>query len=278
MENTLIDYPDHEKGAYLAAIASIATADAHASPEELEHLAALSDAAELSEESKQMVLEAAEDTSASRLNEFVQTLQNSDLRFSLVTDLIAFAESDGHYTPEEKQGVEKIAAKLNINQEQFSLLNEFVHKSAEMPAEVHTPAEAQGFFNKTGLGDKMSNAGINMGGLTKGLLAIVGPMLLPKFLNRKSGSGGGGIGDLLGGSGGLGGLLGGSGSGGGLGDLLGGNKSGGGLGDLLGGSGGLGGLLGGSRSSGGGLGSLISSLSGGRGFSKSGGLLGKIFN
>lgn len=255
MEHLLNDYTDTEKGAYLAAIASIATADHHASPEELAHLEELADAAALSENSKQQVLEAARETSADQLTGYVQTLKSSELRFSLVTDLIAFAEADGNYTPEEKEGVEKIAGQLNINEQQFSLLNEFVHKSGEIPADVQSPAEAQGFMDKLGLGDKMSNAGINMGSLTKGLLAIVGPMLLSKFLSNRKGSGSGGIGDLLGGnSGGLGGLLGGN------------NSGGGGLGDLLGG---------GNKS--GGLGSLIGSLSGGRGFGKSGSLLGNLF-
>ena len=52
MEETpkiLEGHTDREKGAYLGAIASIATADREASPEELEHMAQLCDAADLSE-------------------------------------------------------------------------------------------------------------------------------------------------------------------------------------------------------------------------------------
>lgn len=41
-----------EKGAYLGAIASIATADRHASSEEVEYLSALADSAGLSAEQK----------------------------------------------------------------------------------------------------------------------------------------------------------------------------------------------------------------------------------
>lgn len=42
-------YSDEEKGAYLGAIASIATADRQASPEEIEYITALCDAAAISD-------------------------------------------------------------------------------------------------------------------------------------------------------------------------------------------------------------------------------------
>jgi uncharacterized tellurite resistance protein B-like protein len=256
----LKNYSDMEKGAYLGAIASIATADHSASEEELEYLMALADSAELSEEQREVVHRAATDLSADELKRCLEILRTSELRFSLVTDLINFAQSDDSYTAEEKANIEKIAQQLNINQQQFSLLDEFAQKTntAEVQQLAATAAATNpgdpggsGMLSQLGLGGlegKLKNSGINI----KSLLSVAGPIILGTMLSRgMRGRGGGG--GLLGGLGG--GLLGG---------LLGGG--------LMGGRGG--GMFGGG---GGGLGSLIGMFSGGRGYKRSGGFLGGLF-
>jgi uncharacterized tellurite resistance protein B-like protein len=240
----LKDYSDMEKGAYLGAVASIATADHSATEEELEHLMTLADSAELSEEQKQVVKRAATEISPDELKRCIDILKTSELRFSLVTDLISFANADQNYTEDEKANIEKIAQQLNINQQQYSLLDEFAQKTSnqDVQALASTDTTQPGFLSSLGLGGlegKFKNSGINMGSLTKGLLGIAGPMILGSLLSR----------GLRGRSGGLGGLGGG----------------------LIGGLGGLGG-----GGFGGGFGSLIGMLSGGRGFGRSGGLLGRI--
>lgn len=254
-EKLLKDYSDMEKGAYLGAIASIATADHSATEEEVEALRELCASADLSTEQEESVVMAAQDISGDDLKRSLDVIKQSDLRFSLVTDLISFAESDQSYSAEEKSHVEKIAQYLNINQSQFSALNQFVQKTSSSNID-HEEVSKPGFLSSLGLDNTFKSAGLNMGSLTKGLLGIAGPMILAKMLSGGMGRNRGGMG------GGLGGLL-----GGGLGGLLGG-------GGMMGG-GGLGGMMGG-RSSSGGLGSLISVLNGGRGFRNSGGLLSKI--
>ena len=62
-ESILQGHSDQEKAAYLGAIASIATADKQASPEELEYIANLSEAASLPDELNQRVLNAAKEVS-----------------------------------------------------------------------------------------------------------------------------------------------------------------------------------------------------------------------
>jgi uncharacterized tellurite resistance protein B-like protein len=250
-EKLLKDYTDMEKGAYLGAIASIATADRAATEEELDYLEALADSADLSEEQKEAVLKSATELSEEELARCLDVLKTSQLRFSLIADLMAFAESDKQTTDEEKANIAKIAQHLNINKEQFSLLDQFVQKTSD--AEVQ-PAEMQqqGFLDGLGFGDKFKKAGINSGGFLKGLIGIAGPMILARMVSR----------GLSGrrSRGGLGGMM-----GGGLGGMLGG----GGLGGMLGG-GGMGRM-------GGGLGSLTSILNGGRGFGSTGGLFGRMF-
>ncbi len=231
-EKLLKDYSDEEKGAYLGAIASIATADHAASEEEVEYIEHLADSADISDQQKQAVVKAATELSGDELTRCLDILKTSDLRFSLITDLISFGQSDKNYSDAEKENVEKIARYLKINQEQFSVLDQFVNKAADEKVEQQE-AGSSGFLAKLGLEEKFKNAGIDWKTVGKGLLGIAGPMILAKMLSGRRG----------------------------------------GRNPL---AGGLGSLMGGSRSSGGGLGSLISTLSGGRGFGNSGGLLSRV--
>jgi DNA-binding transcriptional regulator YiaG len=89
----LKDYSDPEKGAYLGAIASIATADHQATGEELDYLQALAQSADLSPEQEVRVLRAAKELSPDELAKCLDILKTSDLRFSLVSDIISFANS-----------------------------------------------------------------------------------------------------------------------------------------------------------------------------------------
>jgi len=242
-EKVLRDYSDAEKGAYLGAIASIATADRQATQEEIEYLDALSDTAGLSAEQKEAVSQIAQGISPDDLKQCLDVLKNSDLKYSLITDIIAFAKSDANYSDAEKNNIDNIAQYLDVNQEQVSALHQFVNKTAESgqsPEEV----TKHGFLDSLGLDNVFKNSG-----LTKNILGVAGPMLLGALLSRGlSGrhAGGGGLGGMLGGAGGMLGSAGG----------------------MLGGGGGM-------MNSG--LGGLLSMLSGGRGFNNAGGLLSGIF-
>lgn len=239
-------YSDLEKGAYLGAIASLATADRQASEEELVYIQELAQAANLSPEQQEVVRNAATGLSGEELSRCLDVLKGSQLKYSLVTDLIAFAKADQDYSEAEEQSIQKISTYLGLSQQQVAALDEFAEQSAQAGNEPAAPQALLG----GGLGQKLQSVGINTGGLLKSVLSIAAPMLIGSMLSRG-----------LGRRGGMGGF------GGGLGGAL-----GGGLGGMLGG-GGLGGMLGG----GGGLGSLIGMFSGGRGVRGTGGLLGRVF-
>ncbi len=240
MENsqTLLEgSSDMEKGAYIGAIASLATADRQATEEEIEFLSALAQAAQLSEQQTQIVMKAAKEISSEDVTRCLDVLKNSDLKYSLVTDLIAFAKSDSNYSEQEQQHVQQMSQYLGVDQKQFSVLDNFAEKvtsSQTTPEQVSNPD----FLSSIGLKDKLASAGINGNSLLKGLLGIAAPMILTKMitggLNRNRGGGG-----MFGRGGGM--------------------------------FGGGGGMLGG-----GGLGSLIGMLSGGRGMGSMGGLLGGL--
>ena len=242
-------YSDNEKGAYLGAIASIATADRKASEEELSYLETLSESANVSDHQKKLITDAAQSQmSDADLKRCLDVLKTSELRFSLVSDIIAFAESDQSYSEEEKHTVQKIAEYLGVNQQQFSVLDQFTKKAVQEAPKQAEALESQqttptNFLDSLGFGDKLKNAGINSNSLLKGALGILGPIMLAKMLGggarRGGGMGGmfgGGGGGSMGGLGGglLGGLLGGGGGGGLLGGLLGGGRGFGGAGGMLG--------------------------------------------
>ncbi|MDB5271334.1 MAG: hypothetical protein JWP58_4374 [Hymenobacter sp.] len=297
----LQNYSEQEKTAYLSAIASLATADRQASGAEGQFLQALAQQAGLSGGATQQVLAAAQDASNQSIQQNLDVLKNSDLRFSLVTDLISFARADGSYANDEEAMISKMSQYLGINPEQKQTLETVVDQAASVPHDPQDPAKT-GFLS--GLGDKLSSVGIPKGALMAGLLGVVAPMVISKVMSGggqsqngygdQSNSGGGllssGMGGLLGGAAqsGMGGLLGGLLGGGMLGGLLGGGNSNatanlpqqgsaigsGGLGSMMSILGGLGGRpnsqpasAGGSGLGGllnGGLGGMLGGLFGGR--------------
>ena len=63
---------------------------------------ALADSADLSPEQKQAVHRAATELTGQELKKCLDILKGSDLKYSLVTDLISFAESDKKYSRESE--------------------------------------------------------------------------------------------------------------------------------------------------------------------------------
>ncbi|RYF85258.1 MAG: TerB family tellurite resistance protein [Chitinophagaceae bacterium] len=234
-QTILEGYSDLEKGAYLGAIASIATADRQATEEEMAYIRELCEAAELSGEQTTLIQQAATELAGEELTRCLDILKGSDLKHSLITDMIAFAKSDGTYSPEEQAGIKQISDYMGVSEQQFSLLDQFAQKAVEQPQAAQqqqsTADEQQNFF---GFGDKMKSAGINTSGLFKGLLSVAAPILIGSMISRGFG---GRRGSMLGG--GLGGMM------------------GGGLGSLIG-------MLGGGRSFGGG--GMFGNMFGRRGF------------
>ncbi|MFD2720983.1 TerB family tellurite resistance protein [Hymenobacter monticola] len=233
----LQNYSEQEKTAYLSAIASLATADRQASQAEGQFLQALCQQAGLSESSTQQVAAAAQNASNEGIQQNLDALKSSDLRFSLVTDLISFARADGSYANDEEAMISKMAQYLGINPEQKQALETVVDQAATVAHDPQDPAK-QGFFDR--IGDKLSNVGIPKTALMTGLLGVVAPMVISRVMSGGShnqgygNQGGGGLLGGLGGGGSLGGLLGGAASTG-LGGMLGGLLGGGMLGGLMGG-------------------------------------------
>jgi uncharacterized tellurite resistance protein B-like protein len=149
MEETttiLEGYSDMEKGAYLGAIASLATADRQASEEEIEHIEQLCLAANLSPQQTDAVRQAASGLSGEELNRCLDTLKSSELRFSLITDLMAFAKADEDYSEAEEKSIHRISQYLRVNEQQVSLLDQVSQQSVQAPAQGQSVPSQQGFL------------------------------------------------------------------------------------------------------------------------------------
>lgn len=221
-------FPPAQKAAYLGAIASLTTADRAASPPEVEFLSNLAQATGLTHQDAQHVVDAALDPGSGSLQKSLDALKVSDLRFSLVQDLISFAQSDGQYTDEEQERIGHMSAYLGVTEEQFDALHQYQQAAAD-GQNVNDPK----FLQQSGLGSLFSQLGLPKGGgMLAGILAAVGPMILQKVLSSRGGgpaglgtAAGGGLmgvlGQVMGGLGGPQQPASAPGSGGGLMDILG---------------------------------------------------------
>lgn len=230
-------YQVKEREAYISIIASIATADRTATEDELDYLAALSAASGINPE---IATKAAEDSTNVSLSESLSVLKNSELRFSLMADIISFAQSDGKYTVDEEEKIKSICNYLGITEEQTKVLATVLEESNAL---VTSPEDAtnEGFFEKNGFSKMLSNANIPVSSIVKGLIGLAAPFILSKMVARKAQAGNPQTGGL---GGGLGGTL--------LGALQGGRI--------------------------GGLGSIFGNLSGGSGYNGLGSILTKAIN
>jgi hypothetical protein len=186
------------------------------------------------------VVDAALDPDTGTLQKNLAVLRNSDLKFSLLHDLLAYAQSDENFSPEEQRFIESLASSLGISHDQFQAVGDFqraqsiggpVSGAASALRHTGVPAQGNGFLGE--------------------LIGTLGPIVLQQILSR---SGSGRSSGTTGGHGSVPGGFGGRSSGG----------NGGGLMDVLGSV--LGGAQGGgSRPSGGGLADVLGSVLGSAG-------------
>lgn len=259
----LKDYSNEEKAAYFGALSSMATIDGKATAEELEFLQLMAEAAELPPNVQQEVAQIAQNPNIINLQRCLDVIKKSQLRFSFVADIISFAKADGQYSADEQKHIKTIANYLGIEEEQYSILDQFVNKANDAQQHGEDPT-SQSFLNKNGFGDMFRKAGISPQ-MVQGMLGVIAPMVIAGMMRggrRRGGLGGGMLGGGL-----LGSLLGGGLMGGGAGGMMGGRGipgNSGGLGSIISVLGGLNGRRGYSSMGGGGLGGLLGGLFGKR--------------
>lgn len=150
MDNALLTHDDNFRTSYLVLLTSVATANHQNSTEEVAFMKQMCQAAELSQGGAQHVIQAMQNPSSASFSEHAQVLQNDDLRFSLVADIINLAYADGDIDADELQQIKSVNRSLNISDQQFDALSSYIKKANG------AAAQQEGI---PGLGDIMASAG-----------------------------------------------------------------------------------------------------------------------
>lgn len=206
-KNILQKFPLEERSAFIGSIASIASLDRIVDEHEEQAISDLCEDANLSTTEKETIINAARDGKNADLVSYLTRLKNSDLRFSLLTELIAFASHDGKIDKDELERISNIAKFLEINKDQVEALKALVEE-AQISAisNKDNVVTSNGVLNsRPRIGEKLTHAGLG-GALSKGLLGLFafGAMSgLMRGRRRMMGPGllGGGFGGPLGGFG-----------------------------------------------------------------------------
>lgn len=170
---------------YARVVASVAGVDASVGDEEAASLRGLCGALGLPPGATEGVLLFADAPTPDRVRESVEALRDSDLRTTLIIDLVAIAMADGKYHIAERKQIHAIAALLLVPEKELSAIEDYVAQSlssgeivTESPVE-HRPAvvafggEIAGSLAAAGVPLAVvwavSPRGLSMSGVTKAL-------------------------------------------------------------------------------------------------------------
>lgn len=125
-QHPLSGYPEEEIIDYLSVVAFIASADNDVTDAEVSKLRELCKAVGLGGIGIGKVIAAAEDPTSVNIEEIISRLSESKLKFTLLTDMFFMAFADNIFAPSEEEEIKKVAAKLNINEEQLAAIQKYV--------------------------------------------------------------------------------------------------------------------------------------------------------
>ncbi|MGF1534466.1 MAG: hypothetical protein ACFCUI_12240 [Bernardetiaceae bacterium] len=235
--NALLQYDQPLRTAYLSVLAGIATADHQNTPEEVAFIEQMAAAAELSDNGWKMVQTAL--SNPSNIRPQLEQLKDSDLKFSLLTDVLNLCYADGSMDEKEAAQVAQITDVLAISQAQFQTIMQYVQKANQVAEQQETNPAMLGLTGGGNIGDFLGQSGLlgmfqqnniptqnfqsgsTIGTMLTGMAASFLQNKLTGGAAQQTAASGGGLGGMLGAV--MGGLSGG------------GNAQAGGLGGALGG-------------------------------------------
>lgn len=132
------ELPQSERVDYLIVIASMAAADGEVAGAEFEKLRAFCRALDLGALEAGQVMAALEGPDEVRIREVTARLKSSQLRFTLMTDLLFMAYADGKFVDSERREIRGLGDALGINDAQLEALEKYVQAvlKAEKAEEV----------------------------------------------------------------------------------------------------------------------------------------------
>jgi uncharacterized tellurite resistance protein B-like protein len=120
------ELPLSERVDYLVVVASMAAADGEIAAAEYEKLREFCKALELGAAEIGQVMAAVEEPDTVRIREVTGRLRSSQLRFTLMTDLIFMALADEKFVEAERREIRALADALNLTEPQLAALEKYV--------------------------------------------------------------------------------------------------------------------------------------------------------
>lgn len=170
----LRSFSEKEKTAFIGAVASLATADRVGSEEEIQHIKLLCDAAGLSTENRNAIINVSMTLDGEALRGFLDRLKSSELKFALLTDLLEFARRDPSYSEKQQHQIRKVCDYLRISDQQLSTL---VHITEKVYAQSLT-LSPESYLRSLGVSQEIQKSGVPVDGLMEGLVGFAAPAII----------------------------------------------------------------------------------------------------
>lgn len=172
---TVSNLPIEQRLDYLRVLAALAGADGILGGRELGALEAYCDRLGVGFEHRSTVFDAARRVDPKRVTTVCERFRNSDLRFSLLTDLLVIAMTDRTYGDAERVVIEAIADLLDISQPQLRAMEAYADRSVRT---MGRPRERRGDDDPT------RDRAIALGSAALAVLTVFGAAYAAGFDSR----------------------------------------------------------------------------------------------
>ena len=164
-ENFLTQFEKKQRVAYLVTLGSLAMADGEVEEAEKKLIETICDNAGLDDAGKALVISAVYNPEEVTFENYLSLLQDSDLRFHLMADIVLMVYADGEAEKEELEQAAKIRLLLSISPEQYDTLTSYVKAAQAFKEKGIIEGE---FLKQAGLEDAFKKHGIPMEAFNSG--------------------------------------------------------------------------------------------------------------
>lgn len=171
-------YPLEERLDYLLVLAALVGVDETVSSNELGLLAEFCDKLESGGENKEAILAFARDVDPVRVVDTCERLATSELRFTLVSDLLYIAHADDRYDDAEREVIGNIARRLGITWRQLDAMDAYA-RSVLRARVSRLPTDDSGDDAMAEELRENATAGLAAAGVPLAAVAVAGAGLTP---------------------------------------------------------------------------------------------------
>ncbi len=160
----LLNYDEEQRATYLTVLASLALADGEVQEEEAKLIETMCAETKLSFRPKMQVLNALYLPNSVEIAPLIERLSESNLKYSLLADILKMVQANGELTPKEAKEVAKLKGMLLLNDAQYEVVDKYVKMAAQLTAQGVT----DDFLAQSGLDKKFAEVGIPLEAFQKG--------------------------------------------------------------------------------------------------------------